>query len=360
MLSSQANTCRSASLRLDLGAVHVDRRTLVKVVDAGGLASHGLAVGDAVLDRRHVLGVAEDDLRIPVALGVPGGGQARAPFRVLHHLGAGGVAAVVLVVAQADVERDLVVQAPNVVEEGRLRLEVGALAHLEDRPVLHVRAARDDDRVVRGARPGAEDDDLVGVEEVPGARLPVVRLAQVVEEVHAEAQVVRSGLLGREEQRDLGEGVGVAAGLRAAGADGAEDRRVVDDPVEAVPHRRPALRVGVARARVQPRHVAARILPLDEERVREHAAVVERVSVLRDLPRVRAIQVIGGDRVHVVLLVGVHVKVRADDPVVRGERERQLALVAILDLDKVERNAHRRVRLHRGGLRGVSASEEEP
>src|SRR6185369_9237924 len=76
----------------------VEAGPLVPVADLARVATLRGGVGLGVGDRRHVLGGAEVDHPVAVALRVPGGGQARAHPAVLGDAPALRVLAVVLVV----------------------------------------------------------------------------------------------------------------------------------------------------------------------------------------------------------------------------------------------------------------------
>src|SRR5207245_2526836 len=95
----------------------------------------GPGVAAAVGDGRDVMGIRAVDRPLAVALGVEGGRDARAEGGVLHDHAALAVLAVVLVVADPDVEGPVPVVAPGVVDETGLGPEAVALrAHQDRRP----------------------------------------------------------------------------------------------------------------------------------------------------------------------------------------------------------------------------------
>ncbi|MCU0235167.1 MAG: hypothetical protein MUE90_14195, partial [Thermoanaerobaculales bacterium] len=304
----------------------------------------------------HVARSAGVEHQLAVAEEVVGGRQARADAVVVHAGDPAAVDALVLVVAQAGADRQLVGHPPGVVGVGRLGLEVGALRVLEHRAPDDVAAEGHDhgQRIAGGVVVLLHE----GRPDVAGRRLPVVRDHDVLEHVDAEHQVMGAG--GREEPRALAVVVLVVALLVGAGA--AEDVLVEGGAVEQVPHRGPAEALVLA-SRVLEGEVALGVQGLDEEVVRQHAVVGRRQAGDRQLPRgVDGMRVRGCDGEAVEVVEGA-VEVGAHHAVARVEGEGQLALVAVLGLGLGEGHARFRLpgSLELGGgigLEGAAGGKE--
>ncbi len=123
-------------------ARQVEARSGVGPLNGGRRAGRGAGVRDRARDRRHVAAVGAVHQPAALAVGIPVHAEARAEGVVLGDRGAGGVLAVVLVVAHAEVEAQVVGQAPAVVDEQRIRLEAGTQAGREDRVVAEIASRR--------------------------------------------------------------------------------------------------------------------------------------------------------------------------------------------------------------------------
>src|SRR5207302_1002011 len=102
----------------------VDRRSEVVEVDRGRLTGVVVRRGYAFDDVRCVLAVREADAMTAVALDVVVRAEARRETAVVRSDVAGAVNGIVLVVAEADIERPVVVEVPLVVDKPRVRAEI--------------------------------------------------------------------------------------------------------------------------------------------------------------------------------------------------------------------------------------------
>ena len=203
------------------------------------------------------------------------------------------------------------------------------------------------------------------VDEVARARLEVVREPRAREVVVAEHDVVRADARGGKEVRALDDVVLVRADLGRAGADRAEDRRVVVPAARLVMEDRALNEVGEPGAGVLERELPAGVLRLHEEVARDDAVVVPGPLLLGKLAVVDAGLVVvlqGGEGVVGVGVVDAdHV---AGERVVRERRERQLAFVALLVVPEVVVEHRRAVRAGRGlggdAGGGAAIGAEEP
>src|SRR5262249_27694475 len=131
---------------------------------------------------------------LAVTGGIPDGAESGAEGAVSCHQRAGTVHTVVLVPAQAKIEGQTWIEAPIVVDEQRMRDELGTEAVRENRIVLKQRR--------RAGQPlgkdvGAANNRGRAEDAVVAARLVIVRLADVVETVVARDDAVRPEVLGR-------------------------------------------------------------------------------------------------------------------------------------------------------------------
>ena len=288
-----------------------------------------------------------------VALGVEGGREPGTERGVLDDRAALAVGSAVLVVADADVEAPVLVEAPRIVDEAGVGTEAVALGPDEDRrpadegPVVEHREQR---------RP--LDDHRRRVHAVVRARLVVVGEALVVEQVEAEHDVVRAQASGRREVGGLGGDVLVVAPLVVAHA--AERRRVVAGGVpRLVEHQRALDQVRELRARMLEREAPPGVLPLHEELGADDPGVVGRQQVLRRRAVHQAVEV--HDVAEEVPVFGVaDLRIGALERVVAVEGPGQLAFAALLVTRIVEVEVGRERRARRDPVSGHPPGPEEP
>ena len=194
--------------------VDVDVRSAVDEAVFVGVAGRRSLVGDAVEETGDVLREAAGDG--PVAL--PVGSQTR-PSRGLNALAFATSCPLLFLPSfrsqrtpRFAVRRSR--QPPVVVDEQRMRAEIGALAVDEDRVPLDLARSAPE----RRNHVGALDDGRSVQDPVVAPRLVVVGEAHVVEQVVPEVQRVRSRSAGRQEVGALDEDVLVVALLVRADA----------------------------------------------------------------------------------------------------------------------------------------------
>src|ERR1019366_5530469 len=145
------------------GHAHVDVRAAVVPLEYRGLAAGGGAVLLRGLQPADGGGAGRGDADVALARDVEGRRDAGAESRVVGRRRADAVLGVVFVVADAEVERQAVVQLPPVVHESGVRPRVRALCEGVDRRVV-------DDRVrTEGRVDVAVVETRGGREETGGA-----------------------------------------------------------------------------------------------------------------------------------------------------------------------------------------------
>ncbi len=314
--------------RLVRRARGVHGRALVPEAVVRLAAGRRRRVGDLRVEHPDVAPVAEVGNPRPAAVQVPGHAETRAEGRVVADLVAALVLRAVLVVAQAEVHREPVVHAPDVVHERGVSREVIAHGVLEDGAPVDVRGGG-------GGRPGdhdrvdvvADNGGFADLHAVAAGHRVLVVHPHLVEVVEANHEIMGTRALRREEVVQLDVEVVVVLPVDGVVAHRAVGGRVEAGPAQPVPDRRAPDEVRVLGAGARVVVPAARVLGVEEQAVGRDPLVVRRHQRFLVLVVVQARRIHDGAET-VVRVVDAPIEVRELEVVAGGQRVGRLPFQA--------------------------------